>query len=335
MTGIQLPTSPPDPTERPNEPTIAVDRDAPQAPSAGGRSPLVTLTMITLGAAVLLLGVLLAVIASDRGDLAADNDRLAADNDRLAADNEQLADELRAWEQDLGWEEPFLDEATTVFTTGPVEQLLIDGAGRYAFEAEAGQLLELTAPDDGGFLSIELSDDAGRYLGWAELGSFPEAGYWGGPSDHAWFVFDRDGSYELTAYAEDPYGPSGSVSSVTAELHTLAGGLDRIVDVAAPYPTDGQVPVHAFDGRAGQLAIVTMTSERPEALDPFIWLYGPDGTLIGQDDDGGGTLDARLIVRLPQDGRYEVEADVLDGGLPLRSNREAPYTLTVELADTT
>jgi hypothetical protein len=335
MTGIQLPPPPTDPRYGTEEATIAVDPGAPPAPPAGGRAPLVTLSMITLGAAALLLGVLLAVVASDRGDLAADNDRLAAANEQLTADNEQLADELRAWEQDDGWEEPFLDDAMTVFSTGPVEQLLVDGAGRYAFEAEAGQLLELTAPDDGGFLSLELSDDAGRYIGWAELGSFPEAGYWGGPSDHAWFVLDRDGEYELTAYAQDPYGPSASVSSVTAELHTLAGGLDRVVDVAAPYPADGQVPVHTFDGRAGQLAIVTMTSGRPEAFDPFISLYGPDGELLGQDDDGMGSLDARLIVRLQQDGRHEVEASTYDGGPPLRSSRELPYTLTVELADTT
>jgi len=335
MTGIQLPTPPTDRSYDSDQPSIAVDRAAPHAPAPANRSLLLMAAVILLGLVVVALGAILLLTASERAQLRAENERLAAENTELVAANEEFTAGGRALEEEFFEPEWFeLGDPLALFAAGPVERLLVDGAALYAFEAEAGHLLEVVVAGDGdGFVYLELADDGGRFVGFADIASFPDDGFHGyAPSDNAWFVFDRDGSYELTIHAEGSYGPDGAPTALTAHLHAPIGGLERVVDVAEPYPIDGELPIHTFEGRADQLAIITMTSERPEAIDPFVRLYGPDGALVGQDDDGAGGLDARLVVRLPEDGTYEVEADTFDGGWSRRTSRELPYTLTVELA---
>lgn len=336
MTGIQLPTPPTDRAHDTDQPPMAVDRTAPQAPAAATPSLLLTTAVIVLATAALVLGALLLLTATERAELRVENEQLAADNAELVATNDELIGDLGGWEEERFPPEEFeLGDPVALFAAGPTEELRIEGAVRYTFEAEAGQLLEIVATGDGdGFYFLELADDGGRFIGFADIGSFPDEGFYGyGPGDQAWFVLDREGPYELTVHAEEMPRPAGAPSPLTVELHTPADGLARVVDVSEPYPAEGELPIHAFEGRSGQLAIITMTSGRPEAIDPFVRLYGPDGTLIGQDDDGAGNLDARLVVRLPDDGTYEVEADTLNAGFSRRSSREIPYTLTVELAD--
>ena len=337
MTGIQLPTPPTDRSHDPDHPPIAADRAVPQAAAAATRSLLLTVAVILLGVAVVVLGVILLLTAADRAELRAENERLAADNAELVTTNEELTAGLRGWEEEFLEPEWFeLGDPVALFATDAVEQLSIDGAARYAFVAEPGHLLEVVLDPSGGdgFVYLELVDDRGRFVGFADIGSFPDAGWYGHvPRDHAWFILDRDGSYELTVHGEGRYGPNAAPTALTAQLHALTDGTERVVDVSEPYPIDGELPIQTFEGRAGQLAIITMTSERPEALDPFVRLYGPTGALVGQDDDGAGGLDARLVVLLPEDGRYEVEADTFDGGWSRRPSREHPYTLTVELVD--
>jgi hypothetical protein len=345
MTGIQLPTPPTDRAADSDRSSIAVDRAASLAPPRQAPPLLLTIAVIVLVVLAAVLGALLYRTASERNELAAENEGLVADNERLVADNaelvrtnEELTADLAGWEEELyGWQEFEQGDPVALFTADPMEELLVEGAARYTFDAAAGQLLEFTVTDDdGAYFFLELTDADGRFVGAADIGSFPDEEYWGyGPNAEAWFVLERDGTYELTVYAEGMYGPVETLSPLTAQLHAFADGLERVVDVSGAYPTDGELPIHSFEGQAGQLAIITMTSERPEALDPFVRLYGPDGALVGQDDDGAGNLDARLVVRLPEDGIYEVEADTLDGGFGRRSNRENPYTLAVDLAELT
>lgn len=353
MTGIQLP---PSPTERSNDgaqPSTALSRPPAQpgtTPTPSGRAPtfLLTTAVIVLVVLATALGALLFQTVSDRSELAveieglvADNERLTAENERLGAANTELADELRGLEEEFyGFEEFEPGDPVALFTAGPVDELSVANVARYTFDAQAGTLLELAVSGDGDeAFFVELMRDSGRFVGYAEVGSYPGEEYYGGEyggyglSAQAWFLLDQDGSYEFIVYAGGPYGADEEVGVLTAQLHGIVDGLERVVDISEPYPIDGELPIHTFEGQAGQLAIITMTSERPEALDPFVLLYGPDGTLIGQDDDGAGNRDARLIVRLPDTGSYEVEADAYDEGFGRRSSRENRYTLTVELGE--
>ncbi len=62
-----------------------------------------------------------------------------------------------------------------------------------------------------------------------------------------------------------------------------------------------------FDGSAGQ-AITLRMDKRNSNIDPYLELYNPDGSLLGQDDDNGGNLNARIAITLRQNGRHKVVA---------------------------
>lgn len=348
MTGIHVPAPPTDRPPTSDHSRPALDGLVPPTPRADAHSRLLAIAVILLVVIAVVLGALLVSTVSERAGLAADNarlttenNRLLTDNERLVAANEELTAEFREWQDELfGWSEYEPGDPVELFAEGPVEQLIVDVFGTYTFDVEAGQLLELAVAGDGdAFYFVELLDDSRRFVSFAPIGSFADDGFRGygfpeyGARDHAWFLLEQEGSYELTIHGEGMNDPDEVPAPLTAQLHLPPEESARVVDVSEPYPIDDELPIHSFEGRAGQLAIITMTSGRPEVLDPYIRLYGPDGALIGQDDDGAGNLDARLVLRLPEDGLYEIEADTYHDGFSPRNSREVPYTLTVDVVE--
>ena len=71
---------------------------------------------------------------------------------------------------------------------------------------------------------------------------------------------------------------------------------------------------YSFFGSIGQQIAITFTSQ---ALNSYLYLVGPDGTVIAQDNDGGGATDARIpaasgFLTLPATGTYVIEATSFD-----------------------
>jgi hypothetical protein len=67
---------------------------------------------------------------------------------------------------------------------------------------------------------------------------------------------------------------------------------------------------YSFLGSVGQQVTVSLTSP---SLDTYLYLLGPDGTVLAQDNDGGGATDARIpaaggFLTLPASGTYVIEA---------------------------
>jgi len=69
----------------------------------------------------------------------------------------------------------------------------------------------------------------------------------------------------------------------------------------------GEIDVYYFDGTAGQEVTIEMTKSSGN-LDPYIILYRPNGSYLAYDDDGAGYPNARLVIRLPDSGRYQLNA---------------------------
>lgn len=72
---------------------------------------------------------------------------------------------------------------------------------------------------------------------------------------------------------------------------------------------------YTFNANAGQQVRITQTSS---AFDAYLYLVGPDGQLLVQDDDGGGGNDARIPAQansfftLPLTGKYIIDATTFD-----------------------
>ncbi len=75
-----------------------------------------------------------------------------------------------------------------------------------------------------------------------------------------------------------------------------------------------------FQGKANQRVTILATSSQ---FDPYLFLLGPNGQVIAQDDDGGGDLNAKIELRLPTDGTYRVVVNSPE------TNARGTYRLTV------
>ncbi|GAB4483056.1 MAG: hypothetical protein Kow00124_32300 [Anaerolineae bacterium] len=76
-----------------------------------------------------------------------------------------------------------------------------------------------------------------------------------------------------------------------------------------------------FAGRQGQTVTIRVAGQGE--TDPRVTLFGPDGRVLGENDDSGGTLNSLLQVTLPADGRYTIRVTVWVVG---------PYTLVLEVS---
>lgn len=64
--------------------------------------------------------------------------------------------------------------------------------------------------------------------------------------------------------------------------------------------------LYSFEGKAGQQITIEMKSQE---IDPYLILLGPNQREIAQDNDGAGSKNARITVRLPADGTYTLLAN--------------------------
>ena len=89
---------------------------------------------------------------------------------------------------------------------------------------------------------------------------------------------------------------------------------------------------YSFQGTAGQRLTITM-SQSGSTFDPYLYLIGPSGFVIAQDDDGNGSPNARIssagTFTLPDSGKYIVEATSFSTG------ETGNYTVNVTLAGCT
>jgi len=69
---------------------------------------------------------------------------------------------------------------------------------------------------------------------------------------------------------------------------------------------------HPIEGKPGQWLSITM---RSDLLDSMLYLIGPDGSAIAENDDWKeGTLDARILTRIEHEGEYQIITSTAGGG---------------------
>ncbi len=129
-----------------------------------------------------------------------------------------------------------------------------------------------------------------------------------------------------------PQQPAAQQTSPTE----LPPGVRYMGAIAIGSTASGQIDaanfVHLYDlqGTAGQE--ITMIMRGAGGLDAYLGLMTPDGTVLAEDDNSAGGLDAQITIRLPESGPYIIAAtrNGLDSGTTVGS-----YTLQVSVGQAT
>ena len=134
------------------------------------------------------------------------------------------------------------------------------------------------------------------------------------------FAANQTGSYSLTLTGQNPGGtcPSAAISVGQSVNGSLSTSDCRLSD-------GSYFDSYTFSGTSGQQVSVSMSSS---TFDTYLLLLRPDGTLLAEDDDGGGSLNSRIpagggTITLPATGTYKILANAF------AANVTGGYTLSL------
>jgi hypothetical protein len=138
---------------------------------------------------------------------------------------------------------------------------------------------------------------------------------------------DDDGGSELNARLRITIEEDGEHEIVAAGTHTQRGAyaLDVVLIAVQDMGPREIIVDEEVESRAGAPAGISfdatagtelqITAQRVGDGDPYLRLFGPDGQLVGEDDDSGGNLDSALAFTVTETGTYRLEVDNLQGNL--------------------
>jgi len=105
----------------------------------------------------------------------------------------------------------------------------------------------------------------------------------------------------------------------------LTGTLNANSSIQGLRGLDFLTGIYQFSGTAGQTVTVTLVSQD---FDAYLYLVSPSGTVVAQDDDGGGFTNARIVFTLNVSGTWRVEATTFNRG------STGTYTLSLSGCET-
>lgn len=119
------------------------------------------------------------------------------------------------------------------------------------------------------------------------------------------YTIPSTGQYQVTAQSYN-HDSSGTYQLTLKDYPDLNGSTHLIYDDSQQgFTPPGNGEAWQFEGQSGD-AVTILVMAIDDGFDPSVTLYGPDGTELGHDDDGGGDLDSRLIMTIPQTGVYTI-----------------------------
>jgi hypothetical protein len=113
------------------------------------------------------------------------------------------------------------------------------------------------------------------------------------------------------------FGDSTSCNVTALNINQVVSGSLANTDCQSPVRGSGYfADRYSFTGTANQAVTISLTSA---AFDTFLYLLGPDGTVLVADDDGAGSTDSRIpagtgFFTLPTNGTYTIEATSFSRG---------------------
>jgi S1-C subfamily serine protease len=133
----------------------------------------------------------------------------------------------------------------------------------------------------------------------------------------------REGRAPRVAQARSPFGGNKSPEKLALNGPAISG---KLTDKSSLLAEDNSFfDLYSFEGKAGQQITIEMKSQE---IDPYLILLGPNQRGIAQDDDGAGSKNARITVRLPADGTYTLVANSYE------PRKSGAYTLELKASAT-
>ena len=232
-----------------------------------------------------------------------------------------------------------LPDSAPLQPNAPVQAVFDGTPDAYRFEAQAGELIDLSITADPGLDPVLiLATDSLREIVSSGTGALtalrtPAAGTYylivttrfgavGGTGGYILVFNQPDRATALDA------GESGEAPTSPAEIETIAPGqtLSGVIDDATPSRA------YTLSGTAEQRVRLTLRAAPGSSLDPYLELRDEAGTVIDANDDTdpGVIRDSQIVATLPQDGAYQVLVSRYVG--PDAEPTTGAYELTVELA---
>lgn len=119
----------------------------------------------------------------------------------------------------------------------------------------------------------------------------------------------RSGNAPRTAQRQGPNPGRTTPKPLALNGSVITGSLGRGSNVL---PVDNSFfDLYTFQGRAGQRVQIDMVSRE---IDPYLILIDPNGNEVAQDDDSGGSPNAKIVATLPVDGTYLLMANSYEAG---------------------
>ncbi|MEB3882161.1 DVUA0089 family protein [Lyngbya sp. CCY1209] len=200
-----------------------------------------------------------------------------------------------------------LEEGDSVL---PVDESFYD---LYMFEGEAGQrvILEMTSREFDPYLILmdaegaELAqdDDSGGDKNARIEVTLPESGIYTFLANS--YEAGQSGTYQLRLRSADDDPRATEPRRLILQEEGVLESGDSVL------PSDGSLyDEYTFEAEAGQSVTIDLESSD---FDPYLALFGPDGQLVGENDDvSESNRNSRLIVTLPATGLYRVVVNAYD-----------------------
>ncbi|MBC6955200.1 MAG: PPC domain-containing protein [Chloroflexi bacterium] len=119
------------------------------------------------------------------------------------------------------------------------------------------------------------------------------------------------GEFSLSLTAGGTVATAPTQTPESTPVPQAGGAIIAGQTLTGEFTESVQSAVYEFTGRAGDTVTIDLRSDE---IDPLVRLIGPDGTVVAEDDDSGGGVQARISeFTLPADGTYTIEVDAFRG----------------------
>lgn len=211
------------------------------------------------------------------------------------------------------------------------------GSVRYSFDARAGTLVTIRMVADPGVdldPLLILRDPTGAVL---LENDDTTSGDKNSLLEYVELPLDGPYTIEATRFQQQLGSTVGGFTLTVSDVTTIPRPTPEIFTSGAiriGEPVEGRITdeifvnTYAYEGRVGEVITIRMEAIGDGLLDTYVILSTVDGTVLAEDDDGGGSPGSSLIdgVEIPADGLYVISATRFQQEL---GSSSGAYRLTV------